>query len=45
VKHGLARDIRDVKQGWSTMELIEAHELLDVEADIETFIAQEQERK
>jgi len=37
VRHGLARSAREVRREWSIVELYEAHQALDVEADIEIF--------
>lgn len=45
VRHGLARSAREVRREWTIAELYEAHQALDVEADIEIFAERESRRK
>ena len=42
---GLARSIIEVRREWSLVDLWEAHQTLDVEADIEEFAAREHRRQ
>jgi hypothetical protein len=41
----LARSILEVRREWTLVDLLEAHQALDVEADIEELVAREQERR
>jgi hypothetical protein len=45
VKHGLARGLTEVCREWSVEDLIEAHEVMNLENDIEEMGRRESERR
>lgn len=45
VKHGLARGLTEVCREWSVMDLVEAHEVLNLESDIEELNRRETDRR
>lgn len=45
VRHGFARSIIEVRREWTLADLLEAHQAIDVEADIEEFAAREAKRR
>jgi hypothetical protein len=45
VEAGLASSIREVKHVWTLEELFDAHELLDIKADVEIYAERESNKK